>query len=239
MDTTKNLNDIKDGVYSVTVTDRNSCEIVKNNIFVYRKMTDPRDTTKYDVITIGTQVWMAENLNYGKQINSDQEAIKNGIVEKYCYEDDPEYCDMLGGLYTWNEMMRYDHSDANIRGMTQGICPDGWHIPTSDEWKILADYLGGEMVAANRMKNYDYWNPPNGSREIHLDLSGFSAYPAGRMDMAGDSYYLGRSTSYWSSTKDNPQSAWHRTITNRGAGLYRNSGHIGYRFSVRCVKDYQ
>jgi len=236
-DTTEDLNDVQDGVYSVQVVDNNSCEARKNNIFVYRMMTDSRDSRKYKVITIGTQVWTAENMNYGKQINSDKVALKNGVVEKFCYNDDPEYCEMLGGLYTWNEMMRYSKSDELVRGETQGICPDGWHIPTADEWKILADYLGGEMVAGNRMKNYEYWPAPEGASQIHLDLSGFSAYPAGRMDMAGESYYLGKATSYWSATKNSWNNAWHRTITSRGSGLYRNSGNVGYRFSVRCVKD--
>ena len=238
MDTTKNLDDINDGVYSVTVSDINSCKAMKNNIFVYRMMVDMRDTTNYKVITIGSQVWMAENLNYGKQILNDQEALKNNVVEKYCYEDNPEYCKTLGGLYNWDEMMQYNNSDDNIKGETQGVCPDGWHIPTNDEWQILADYLGGEMVAANKMKNYDYWASPDRSNEIHLNLSGFSAYPSGRMDMTGESYYLRKSTSFWSATKDGRNKAWHRTMTNRGAGLYRNSGLSGYRFSVRCIKDY-
>jgi uncharacterized protein (TIGR02145 family) len=237
MDTTENLSEIMDGVYAVTVTDQNACESIKRNIFVYRMIEDKRDSSEYKVITIGTHVWLAENLNYGKQISSDKEPTKNGEVEKYCYNDDPEYCEMLGGLYTWDEMMQYNKSDDHIRGETQGICPDGWHLPTNDEWSILADYLGGEMVASNRMKNYDYWTPPDGSTEIHLNLSGFSALPAGRMDMTGESYYLGKSSSFWSATKESWNNAWHRTITNRGAGLYRNSGHIGYRFSVRCIKN--
>lgn len=238
MDTTKKLKDIYDGVFSVTVSDINSCKAVKNNIFVYRMMLDERDTTNYRVITIGSQVWMAENLNYGKQILNNQEALKNSLVEKYCYEDNPEYCKVVGGLYNWDELMQYKNSDENIKGETQGICPDGWHIPTNDEWQILADYLGGEMVAANKMKNYDYWASPNRTNEIHLNLSGFSAYPSGRMDMTGESYYLNKSTSFWSATKDGRDKAWHRTITNRGSGLFRNSGLTGYRFSVRCIKDY-
>jgi len=237
MDTTQSLADIQDGVFSVKVTDDNGCETIRNNLFVYRMMTDRRDTAKYRVITIGSQVWMADNMNYGKQIMSDKISTRNGEVEKYCYNNDPENCEMLGGLYTWDEMMDYSRSDDDLPGETRGICPDGWHIPTSKEWKMLADYLGGEMVAANRMKNYDYWPTPEGMKEVRLDLSGFSAYPAGRMDMAGESYYIGRSSSYWSATKDSWKSAWHRTITNRGGGLYRNSGHTGYRFSVRCLKD--
>lgn len=239
MDTTRNIQDLEDGVYSVRVSDSKGCETIRNNIFLYEMYTDMRDTSQYKVISIGTQTWMAENLNYGKQIRSDEEASKNGVVEKYCYDNNPEYCESFGGLYTWGEMMRYAKSDNNIRGQTKGICPDGWHIPTIDEWSILADYLGGEMAAANRLKNYDYWELPPGVDEIQLNLSGFSAYPAGRMDMSGASYYMGRSASFWSATKDDVQDAWHRTITNRGEGLYRNSGNVGYRFSVRCVKNYE
>jgi uncharacterized protein (TIGR02145 family) len=237
MDTTRKIDKLHDGVYSVTVSDQNSCQLEKKNIFVYRMIEDKRDTMNYKVITIGNQVWIAENINHGQQIESGKKAEKNGVVEKYCYKDNPDNCDILGGLYTWEEMMQYNKSDDSEIGIVQGVCPDGWHIPTSHEWKILADYLGGEMVAANRMKNFDYWTPPGDNTEINLNLSGFSAYPAGRMDITGDSYYLGKNTSFWSASRDNMQKAWYRTVTTRGSGLYRNSGHIEYRFSVRCVKD--
>ena len=65
------------------------------------------------------------------------DASDNGIIEKYCYNNDTANCNIYGGLYDWNEMMQYD----TIEG-TQGICPPGWHLPSESEWDILVNYVG-------------------------------------------------------------------------------------------------
>ena len=66
-----------------------------------------------------------------------QEMTNNGIIEKYCYDNDPVNCATYGGLYQWDEMMQYTTQQG-----TQGICPAGWHLPTDAEWTILTDFLG-------------------------------------------------------------------------------------------------
>lgn len=233
-DTTKNIYNISDGVYHVRVKDANTCVKEKNNIFVYRTMTDKRDSQDYKVITINDQTWMAENLRYGKKLAQVEEPAKNKVIEKYCYKGKDENCELLGGLYSWDEMMQYNNSDNRSTGNTQGVCPEGWHIPTDKEWARLTDYLGGELVAGSRMKNQVYW-PGNVNQQ--LTQSGFSALPAGSMDMTGQYYYAGSLASFWSATKESSKQAWQRTITYRGAGLYRTKSHISYRLSVRCIKD--
>ena len=82
----------------------------------------------YNTVLIGNQCWMKENLNIGTRIDFSQDQTNNSIIEKYCYYDDELNCKKYGGLYQWSEMMQY----TTIAG-TQGICPDGWHLPTIDE----------------------------------------------------------------------------------------------------------
>ena len=65
-------------------------------------------------------------------IHGTMEQSNNGIIEKYCYNNEPDSCTKYGGLYQWNEMMQYTTQQG-----AQGICPPGWHLPTDEEWKVL------------------------------------------------------------------------------------------------------
>ncbi|MFP4471865.1 MAG: FISUMP domain-containing protein, partial [Bacteroidales bacterium] len=94
-------------------------------------LIDVRDGQSYATVQIGDQCWMAENLNLGERIDGSEEMADNGIIEKYCYDDDPANCETYGGLYQWNEMMQYNTAGS------QGICPEGWSVPTDEEWKTL------------------------------------------------------------------------------------------------------
>jgi uncharacterized protein (TIGR02145 family) len=84
-------------------------------------LNDLRDGQSYSTVLIGTQCWMAENLNIGTMLTGSGNQTDNNTIEKYCYHDSTSYCDTYGGLYQWNQMMQYD----TIAG-TQGICPSGW-----------------------------------------------------------------------------------------------------------------
>ena len=238
-DTTRELTDVRSGVYPVTVEDNNGCLKRKNNIFVYRIMEDPRNSREYKVITIGGQNWMAENLNIGRKIPADEMPDNNGRIEKYCYDDSEDNCQVLGGLYTWNEAVQYSRPANKRNSHVQGVCPDGWHIPSEKEWQELSEYLRGEMVAGDKLKNRQYWERPGGGNmnQRVIDGMGFSALPAGRIDLTGQSYYKGVSTSFWSASQPSSDKAWHRTITTGGSGLYRDASYTGQKYSVRCIKD--
>jgi len=238
-DTTSYLTNLDNGAYTVTVEDKNGCRTRKDNIYVYRIMTDPRDTTHYQVVTLGDQTWMAENLNYGKAVPPGHIPEDNRVVEKSCYNGSQENCEALGALYTWGEATRYSRPANRKRNHVQGVCPDGWHIPSDEEWDRLTEYLGGEMVAGNKMKDLDYWDQPNnqGQNRVYLDVTGFAALPAGRIDLTGESYYMGTSTSFWSASKPSSNKGWHRSITTQGSGLYRDASYTNQKFSVRCIKD--
>lgn len=118
---------------------------------------DQRDGTWYNQITIGTQCWMAENLNHGTTIHSctggalgNGTQTNDGIVERYCTGCPNNFlcgtqgdCNALGGLYQWDEAMQYSTTNG-----AQGICPTGWHIPTDAEWQTMEQNLNPAMSAA-------------------------------------------------------------------------------------------
>lgn len=110
-----------------------SCRCVKYSPYMFGRgeMTDPRDDEKYATVLIGNHWWMAENLNVGTWVDTVTDPSDNGIIQKYCYNDDGTNCDTYGGMYLWNELMNYNPENK------QGICPDGWHVPSDDDWKEL------------------------------------------------------------------------------------------------------
>jgi hypothetical protein len=97
----------------------------------------PSQPIPIPTVTIGNQVWMTENLDVGTMITGVTDMTDNGILEKYCYDDDPANCAIYGGLYQWDEMMQYVNT-----GGVQGICPVGFHLPTDIEWQTLELHLG-------------------------------------------------------------------------------------------------
>ncbi|MDZ7723616.1 MAG: FISUMP domain-containing protein [candidate division KSB1 bacterium] len=106
-----------------------------DNSVVMRKaepLTDPRDGRTYQTVRIGTQVWMAENLNYGVAVE-DCEQSDNSIAEKTFYNNDPDAEQAYGALYTWNEAMQWTQQQG-----AQGVCPPGWHVPTREDWAYAA-----------------------------------------------------------------------------------------------------
>lgn len=117
---------------------------------------DLRDGQKYKTVVIGSQVWMAENLNIGAIIPSSAAGKlmqDNGIIEKYCWENLLGNCDgedgkmKRGGFYEWEEAVQYWNGQPQLP--VRGICPAGWHIPSNAEWNQLLNYLGGTQAFKN------------------------------------------------------------------------------------------
>jgi len=185
----------------------------------------------YNTVQIGSQCWLRENLNVGTRIDGSQEQTNNGIIEKYCYNDDVSSCAVYGGLYQWDEMMQYIALEGS-----QGICPTGWHVPSDSEYTILTDYLGGESVAGGKMKEAgtDHWLSPNTGG---TNSSGFTALPGGAADNTGHFVLLHYLTNLWTSTHGNMSYACYEN-------LYYDSEQFnqhGYDpktagFSVRCLE---
>jgi uncharacterized protein (TIGR02145 family) len=191
------------------------------------------DGNGYNSVTIGTQIWMATNLMTSKYIDgeeipliTDNTGWSNLTTPGFCWynNDAATYKPAYGALYNWYA--------AN----SSKLCPTGWHVPTDTEWKNLTDYLGGNSVAAGKMKEegITHWTNPNTGA---TNESNFTALPGGYRDRSGIFYYTGNYGRWWSSSEYDSQSGW-----GRGMGYNEiNISFYGYikqiGFSVRCLKD--
>jgi uncharacterized protein (TIGR02145 family) len=193
---------------------------------------DFRDGRSYSTVLIGTQCWMAQNLNSGVKIPGTTEQTDNGIIEKYCYNNDENNCAVYGGLYQWNEMMQYGTADG-----AHGICLTGWHVPTDAEFSTLVGFLGGPLVAGGKLKEtgLSHWFSPNAGAS---NSSGFTGLGAGRRNTNGTFEYLIWYLQMRSSTNFDATFAWSLSLScwytsSDRSNLYEKS----YGFSVRCIKD--
>lgn len=182
-------------------------------------LKDARDGQTYRIVTIGSQTWMAENLNYaytgvpfnGKGFTSDSSS--------WCYDNKDFNCAKYGRLYAW--------------ATATTICPEGWHLPDTTEWNTLITAVGGQSTAGMKLKSTSGWN---GSGNGTDDYS-FSALPAGLRSYNGSYYYEGNYAYFWSSTEYDNFSAFNMSLGYSGDDAYLddNNKYVGY--SVRCVKD--
>jgi uncharacterized protein (TIGR02145 family) len=175
----------------------------------------------YNTVQIGSQCWLKENLDVGTMIDSLTNPGNNGIIEKYCYGNNPANCTTYGGLYQWNEAMQYVTTSG-----TQGICPTGWHIPTYAELQTLATWVGND---ANSLLAVGQGGGTN--------TIGFSALLAGYRYYNGKLFSLGLYTFFWSSTESYASGAYSMSLGYNGGGINFGSGIQLYGFSVRCAKD--
>jgi len=197
----------------------------------------------YNTVLIGYQCWLKENLNIGTKLYSYTPPANNGVIEKYCANNDN--CSTYGGLYTWNEMMQYNTLGA------QGICPDGWYIPTNEEWKILegmADsqygYLNplwdmegyrGFDVGKNLKSTFD-WNNNAG---IGTDLYGFQARSGGALtydEILPIFWDIGRLGCFWTSEVGDPNWSFARFFEWDSDQSNRVNAHKEMSYSVRCIR---
>ncbi|MCX6272817.1 MAG: hypothetical protein NTU44_16690 [Bacteroidetes bacterium] len=199
---------------------------------------DTRDNQVYPTIQIGAQCWMQKDLNVGTMVTSTyagsphSDVSNNGIIEKYCYNNDPANCAIYGGLYDWNEMMQYTTTEG-----VQGICPNGWHIPTDAEWTILTDYLGGEAVAGGKIKEpgFTHWTAPNIGA---TNESGFTALGAGYRYYYGGFANLYYYAIFWSSSESSSTLGVGQNLDYYSAGATSYSSDESFGFSLRCVRTY-
>ena len=205
-----------------------------NPNITYGEITDTRDGQTYKTVMIGTQTWMAENLNY-----ADSVSMTNLKDNSWCYNNSADSCTKYGRLYTWTGAMSIASSyqdalaTAVISAPHQGVCPTGWHIPTNAEWTILENAVGGEDVAETALKSTSGWNDDgNGT-----DAYGFSALPAGGRG-GGLFFNAGNFVNFWSATESNDSRASLWVLYYSYGDFYCSSyGSKDYGFSVRCVKD--
>jgi len=191
------------------------------------------DGNVYQTVTIGSQVWMAQNLKVTHYRNGDpishviDAGTWSGLTSGgYCrYNNNSAHIATYGHLYNW-----YAVDDS------RNIAPAGWHVPTDEEWQTLVNYLAGSSVAGGKLKvtGTTHWASPN---EGATNESGFSALPGGYRWGNGDFEYMGYYAVFWSSTENNSYGAWGRgtDFYSSQVTCYDFSTLSG--FSVRCVRD--
>ena len=199
---------------------------------VFGSFTDSRDGNQYVTVTLGKQVWMAENLAY---LPSVSKPYSGSWSSPYCYvygyvgtsvttaKATTNY-QTYGVLYNWPAALE--------------ACPDGWHLPSDGEWTTLTDYLGGISVAADKLKEAGttHWPSPNDA----TNESGFTALPGGyRFDYDSGANFegIGYHCDWWSSTEHNAIDAWRRHLSYNYSYVYRYYTSKEFGFSVRCVRD--
>jgi len=190
------------------------------------------DGNAYKVVKIGNQIWMAENLKTTKY--NDGTPIPN-VTEK------SEWINLSTASYCWynNDISYKDTYGAIYNGYvieTDKICPEGWHVPSDEEWSVLASYLGGISVAAGKLKEIGttHWQSPNTGA---TNETGFSALPSGNRRPDGSFLDLGYRANYHSSTKSKEGSSWEWEVLYDKSSLYRSSVYHVVGFSVRCLKN--
>jgi len=207
---------------------------------------DFRDGKSYNTVLIGSQCWLAENLNTGTQIAGIEEQTSNQVIEKYCFDNDPSNCETYGGLYQWNEMMAYTENEG-----TRGICPEQWHLPTHAEWCTMSQLLdptvnctttgwtgstaGGKIKSTGTHEaGTGLWMSPNTGA---TNESGFTTLPGGYRAGYGtfeEQHYFGF---FWCSSVHGASSAFDWGVTFSVSEINKGNDDKNMGFSVRCVKD--
>ena len=201
-----------------------------------KQFCDERDGKKYVYVTIGEQTWMAENLNY------EAEGGK-------CYDNNPANCDEYGSMYDWSTAMDFPAScntstcSGQIQSPHQGICPDGWHLPSDAEWRTLGTAVGGLNTAGTKLKAESGWNDYNGASGNGTDEFGFSALPGGWYGFLEGSFRNVGIHGNWWVTNENvyepgPDNyADLRYMDCKYPDVGRNTSYKYGLQSVRCLQD--
>jgi uncharacterized protein (TIGR02145 family) len=190
------------------------------------------DGNVYHTIIIATQVWLKENLKTTRYGNGDPIPEITGQTEwlnlnsgAHCkYDNNLANASVYGLLYNW-----YAVQDP------RNVCPAGWRAPTYDDWAELVDFLGGESIAGDKMKQKgtSHWISPNAEA---TDNYGFTALPAGYR-LGGAFEEPGHYAIFWSSTEEDAADAWMLNLTSSSGQAYLEDAYKSDGFSVRCIKE--
>ncbi len=212
----------------------------------YGTLHDNRDGKDYLTIRIGQQIWMAQNLNYGTMVIGSVEQEDDGAAEKYCSGDDENNCDRDGALYQWAEAMDLSYScnsldcASQISAKQQGICPDGWHVPTTPEYQTLKAYLDPGMLqdAGQYLKSDTTGNSSWDQNSNAGNPYGFGAVPAGRRS-ASEKIFEGQrgSAGFWTATPLQNTQASAFSLEQGSSGFYNEPTDLKNGFSLRCIQD--
>jgi len=202
------------------------------------------DGNKYPTIRIGNQIWMAKDLEVTHYPNGDpvpnviynddwNSLGDNDYEDAYCFYNNYNNID-YGALYTYAAAIGDNWVRDNKDG--QGICPDGWHLPTNDDWSSLVNYLGGSDGASGKMKEMGtiHWISPNEGAD---NSSGYTALPDGSRKYDGVFSLLGEFYFVWSATNYDSNNAYFCSLNYNNDNFFLKRNYKSYGHSVRCIKD--
>jgi uncharacterized protein (TIGR02145 family) len=208
------------------------------------RMVEDIDGNIYEIIKIGDQEWMAKNLKVTRYRNGDKisnvtdnsEWASLSTGARCVYNNDENTLSTYGFLYNWFSVVD-----------SRGLAPEGWHVPTDEDWKELEKYLGMSQSEADginwrsadvggklKEEGTSHWNSPNTGA---TNESGFTAIPGGFRHMNGIFQFIGQGCSFWSSSKYNSNTAWSRSPYYSNSAVYRHNYPKKRGFSVRCVRN--
>jgi len=228
------------GVFLVLAT---GCKNDDENDNPENTFTDTRDGTVYQTVTIGDQVWMAENLRYLPSVVGPG---SGSLTTPYYYVYEYNGTDVnaakatsnytnYGVIYNWPAAMASSASSTSNPSGVRGVCPTGWHLPSDAEWTQLTDYLGGLSIAGGKIKEAGttHWESPNTGA---TNEAGFTALPGGFRGSSGTFADIGRYGYWWSATEYNANFAWLRYLYFN-INVYDANYTKELGLSVRCLKD--
>lgn len=228
-----------------------------DSVIFYNPTTDSsttvidNDGNVYNTVTIGSQVWMKENLRtttYADgtpipHVTGDSNWDTLDRTDKaYCYHNDDSATNAstYGALYTWAAAMNGSASTTNNPSAIQGVCPKGWHLPSDDEWIELENHLadngynydgtigGGRDKIAKAMAASSGWNTSSNTGAVgntdypaYRNKSGFTALPANTRDGSGTFYDIGGAGFWWSATEYDAIAAWIRSMLSGKSNIKR------------------
>jgi uncharacterized protein (TIGR02145 family) len=213
---------------SFKTTDTSYVVIDFNPDLTYDSIYDS-EGNKYRTIQIGTQTWMAENLR-STRFNDGTDIPFVADVTAWSYLTTPGYCwynsDSIGygTLYNWYTVN------------TGKLCPEGWHVPSDEEWTTLTDYLGGKSVAGAKLREEgtSHWLSPNTGATNEI---GFTALPTGYRSYSGVFSSITKYGFWWSSTEWSSSSSWYRDVYYGYISVDRSNSNKKSGANIRCLKD--
>jgi len=224
-----NINGTGNGAdVTFTTTDTTKVIINFNPDLIYDSIYDS-EGNKYRTIEIGTQTWMAENLRSTK-LNDGTDIPFVLDVASWSGLTTPGYCwfnnDSVGygALYNWYTVN------------TGKLCPEGWHVPSDEEWTFLTDYLGGKSLAGGKLRETgtSHWKSPNDGA---TNETGFTGLPAGYRSATGSFSSFRDYGFWWSSTEWSSIGAWYRDVYYGYNSVDRSNSNKKSGANIRCLKD--
>lgn len=202
------------------------------------------DGNTYHTVQIGEQCWMKQNLRTTKYADGTNIALGSSTstlrAYRYYPDNNSDNVSVWGYLYNWEAVMYHSFSSKTNPSGVQGICPDGWHVPSDAEWTQLSDYVSGNSNRAKALASTTGWNSSANTSAVGDNLSannatGFNAVPVGY-------YYdnfvgVGDGAYFWSATQSNLLSAVICYLYYNDSIVHRSFNGKHYGFSVRCLRD--